>query len=156
MSENDKVKGALRELSAFIISRCRQMGISSEALAKHTGLDTSIDTDVISDLSVRDLLNVCAALEIQPLFVPLELLQKGTIPTGGDPGPFMLAPSPSGDELYILSRHSPRCLIRVVPTVPVAFSIVDRYDHFHPDDIITTDFWDRVRAFLIKTQTSRN
>lgn len=93
------------------------------------------------------LFRFCAALEIKPFFAPQEELGAGSLP---DPSreKFLLCPDANNNELYILDRHYPACLIQVVQTVPVTFKLVDLYDKIDESELAVHPFLDEAKSFF--------
>jgi hypothetical protein len=60
---------------------------------------------------------------------------------------FLFAPDHEANELYILHREFPACLIQVVQTTPVTFRIVDLYDDIEQSELIEHPFFEEAKRF---------
>lgn len=60
---------------------------------------------------------------------------------------FLLAVDQENNELFILHREFPACLIQIVQTTPVTFRIVDLYDDIDDDSLVNHPFFDEAKKF---------
>lgn len=68
---------------------------------------------------------------------------------------FMFTIDPINDELYILHRHWPSCLIQIKQETPIRFVIQDLYDEMdNPEDILNMPFTEEAKAYFRKYSES--
>jgi hypothetical protein len=61
---------------------------------------------------------------------------------------FLICPDEQENELYILHREFPACLIWVKQVTPVRFVVLDLYDEIeNPNDILQMDFVQKAKDF---------
>ncbi|MBN8833749.1 MAG: hypothetical protein BGO53_08960 [Sphingobacteriales bacterium 39-19] len=60
---------------------------------------------------------------------------------------FLFAPDHTINELFILHRAFPACLIQVVQTTPATFRIVDLYDQIDEADLLKHPFLKEAQEF---------
>lgn len=60
---------------------------------------------------------------------------------------FLFAPDHEANELYILHREFPACLIQVIQTTPATFQIVDLYDDIRGDELLKHPFLEEAKKF---------
>jgi hypothetical protein len=60
---------------------------------------------------------------------------------------FLFSTDPLKNELYILHRNFPHCLILVKDETPVRFVIVDVYDNVEVNEILKMDFINDAKDF---------
>jgi len=61
---------------------------------------------------------------------------------------FLFAPDHVNNQLYILHRQFPACLIQVIQTIPVTFRIVDLYDRIPNNQLIKHPFLEDAKQFF--------
>jgi S-adenosylmethionine hydrolase len=61
---------------------------------------------------------------------------------------FLLAPDYKTNELYILHRQYPACLIHVIQTIPVTFKIIDLYDEIESEELLKCSFLEDAKTFF--------
>lgn len=60
---------------------------------------------------------------------------------------FLFSVDPLENELYILHRQYPACLIHVVQTTPATFRVVDLYDEIENDELLSHPFLNDAKSF---------
>lgn len=60
---------------------------------------------------------------------------------------FLFAPDHENNELYILHREFPACLIHVIQITPVTFQIVDLYDDIDGPELLKHPFLEEAKKF---------
>lgn len=146
---NEKHKVSRIALGGYFAERRKQMRHTMQELSNHLGISAETVKGVETGRFACDLdllFKFCEALEIKPFFSPLEEIGKGSTPTPSGEK-FLLCPDEANQQLYILHREYPACLILVVQTVPVSFKIVDLYDDIDEGDLATHFFLKEVKAF---------
>jgi transcriptional regulator with XRE-family HTH domain len=143
-------KLARKELGEFFKRRRLAMGHSEESLANYLGLSSNtlrgIETGRFAcDIDV--LLQLCSALEIKPFFTPLEEIGKGSLPLSAKPK-FLICPDKEYNQLYILHREFPACLIQVIQSVPMTFKIVDLYDEIEEEELAIHPMLEEAKEFF--------
>lgn len=146
---NDKIKAARVALGGFIKERRKQMGVSQEELGTAVGVTGNTINGIETGRFAMDIdlqFRIYATLGIKPYYVPVEEIAT---PTNRDnhKGKFLFAPDHETNELYILHRHYPACLIQVIQTLPVTFRIVDLYDEIEESLLVTHPFMGQAKAF---------
>ena len=62
---------------------------------------------------------------------------------------FLMCPDPVANQLYILHRNEPVCLIHVVQSTPIRFVVQELYSEMdNPDDILNMPFVQRAKDFF--------
>jgi transcriptional regulator with XRE-family HTH domain len=140
------LKDARRQIGDFFRNRRIQMGHSLEHAARFIGITANTLSRIEQgkfhwDIDLHH--KLCEAYEIKPFLVPKELLdpKQVKLPT------FLMVPDPEKNELYILHREYPTCLIHVVQTVPVSFHIADFYDFCTEEEIAKANLMEKVQKF---------
>lgn len=147
---NDKIKAARVALGSFLKERRKQMGRTEKELAEFLKLSAETVKGVEDGRFAADIDTIfrfCKELELKPYFAPLENIGGGTAPQSAGLDKFLMAPNSSGDQLYILHRQYPACLIQVIPTTPATFRIVDLYDKIEEEELVTHPFMEDAKNF---------
>lgn len=145
---SEKIKAARQQLGGFFKERRLQMGRTTQELADFVGISVNTLNGIESGRFAWDVdLNnrLCAALEIKPFFAPLELIGGGTLPSSDPSGKFLFAPD--DQDLFILHRQFPACLIQILQTTPVTFRIVDLYDKIDESELVMHPFLEEAKKF---------
>ena len=62
---------------------------------------------------------------------------------------FLMCPDPVANQLYILHRNEPVCLIHVVQSTPIRFVVQELYSEMeNPEDILNMPFVQRAKDFF--------
>lgn len=147
---NLDIKALRSQLGAFLSNRRRQMGRTDEEVGQFVGVTASTIRGVETGRFACDvdlLLKLCAALEIKPIFAPLEEIGKGSFSTLFKDPDFLFAPDSKSGELYLLHRSHPACLIHIIQTTPVVFRIVDNYSDLDADELAIHPFLEKAKQF---------
>lgn len=147
---NSKIKAAREKLGGILAQRRKQMGVTQGQLAEHISKPVATIQGIESGkfiAGIDQILQMCAALELETAFVPLEQIRKGTLPDMDGKAKFLFAPDAATNQLYILHRQFPACLIQVIQTTPVALRCVDLYDDIEEADLAVHPFWEEVKEF---------
>lgn len=150
MKNNSKIKAAREKLGGILSQRRKQMGITQGQLAEHIGMPIATIQGIENGkfiAGIDQILQVCAALELETTFIPLEQIRKGTLLDMDGKAKFLFAPDADKGELFILHRQFPACLIQVIQTTPVTFRAVDLYDNIEEADLLVHPFWEEVKEF---------
>lgn len=127
MFNENLIKQNRQLLGHFFFTRRKEMGHSIEHAAQHIGISANTLGRIENGKFAFDidlLLKLCETYEVKPFFVPKEELDERE-----ESGPkFLFAPDGQENDLYILHRHYPACLIEVVQTIPAQYKIVDIYE----------------------------
>lgn len=138
-------------MGGFFKERRLQMGHTAQEVADFLGITVNTLNGIESGRFAWDVdtnNRLCAALEIKPLFAPLELIGKGSLPEAGIKPKFLFAPDHKAGELYILHREFPACLIQVVQTTPASFKLVDMYEQTDIEEVVVmSDLMDDLETF---------
>ena len=148
----------LKQIGEFLSRRRNQMGRTRQELADFLALDIQTIEQVEngSNHSIDILLQVCEALEIKPFFVPLEET-KSLRSNGTDLiHPFLFCPDQRNEELFILHRNFPACLIQVVQSQPASFRIIEVYDDIEEEELIIHPFLQKAKEFYISYNNGEN
>ncbi len=147
---SDKIKAARQQLGDMFRQRRQQMGRTQKEVADFLELSAETVKGIETGRFAWDidlLFRLCAALEIKPFFAPQEEI---TLPATSErifEPKFLFAPDHKSNELYILHRHFPACLIQVVQTAPATFRIIDLYDNIEEKELATHHFLEEAKAF---------
>lgn len=149
---NIDVKQLRKQIGRFLAERRMQMGHSAEELGQFIGVTANtikgIETGRFA-LDIDLLLKLCGALEIKPFFAPLELIGSGTLSSLPVTDQlFLMAPDHVNNELYLLHRGHPACLIQVVMTTPTTFRIVDNYSNLSAEELALHPFIEEAEKFF--------
>ena len=145
----DKIKAARVELGRHFQERRQQMGRTTKELANFLNISSETVKGVETGrfpFDVDLLFRFCAALEIKPFFAPHEELGIDLDTPPGEK--FLLCPDGIKEQLFILHRQYPACLIQIVQTVPVTFRIVDLYDDIEESGLVTHPFLEEAKSFF--------
>lgn len=148
---DEKIKTARVQLGQFIKERRLQLGRTAQELGEFVGVTANTIKGVETGRFACDvdlLLSICAALDVKPIFAPLEELGGGAMSTLPEGPAFILAPDHQAGELYILHRGHPACLIHVVQTNPATFRIVDNYSDLDPEELAIHPFLEDAKTFF--------
>lgn len=60
---------------------------------------------------------------------------------------FLLAVDRENNDLFILHREFPACLIQIIQTTPVTFRVVDLYDDIADHELLKHPFFEEAKTF---------
>lgn len=128
-----------------------QEGITQKQIAEKTGYIQSNISRIFSGKfspSLDIVLNITKAIGYK---LSLSKYHKGYGTVNGVKPKFLFCPDPINNELYILHRNYPSCLILVKQELPARFIIVDLYDEVENEaDILLMPFVEEAKEFFRK------
>lgn len=135
----------------YLEALAKSKHITPGEIAKITGYDRSNIIRVFSGLyspTLDVLNNIASAIGYTVAFTNIDMINatvKGIEPK------FLFCPDSENNELYILHRNFPSCLIWVKQETPVRFIILDLYDELENEaDILNMAFVQEAKDFYSK------
>lgn len=129
----------------------QQEGITQKQIAEKTGYIQSNISRIFSGKfppSLDIVLNIAKAIGYK---LTLSKYHQGYGKANQIEPKFLFCPDPINNELYILHRNYPSCLIHVKQELPARFIIVDLYDEVENEaDILTMSFVHEAKEFFKK------
>jgi len=150
MGQNEeKYKELRNRLLSYIKNFAQKNGITQEKIAERTGFSSNNVSRMLQgrytptlDNFIRLAESIDHNVELLKSFTPESIENSGILPK------FMFTVDPLNNELYILHRQFPACLIHIVQETPVRLIIEDIYDEMgNPADILTMPFIEEAKSF---------
>jgi transcriptional regulator with XRE-family HTH domain len=143
------VKQKRLEIVLFLKQQMEEQGITQQQIANETGLHQSNVNRVFSGKyspELDTLLKISQAIGFDMAAV------KHHTPTIDEPDPlqqpFLFSVDPIENELFILHRNFPCCLIKVTQDLPSKFILVELYDDMdNPEDVLAMPFIQEAMIF---------
>ena len=148
----EKYKNERRRLLAYIKEYASKNGISQENIAAKTGFTRNNVNRMLMGRYTPTLDNFIRLAESIGHSVELvKKFNKNKIGSSEVQPKFMFSVDTINQELYILHRQYPACLIHIFQEIPVRFIIEDLYDDVdNPADILTMPFVEEAKDFFKK------
>ena len=145
----DYIQNKRIALLRYLAELFQSEGISYTQIEKHTGFIPSNISRMLNGKyspGLDQLLIVAEAGGYEVAFV--KKMVNGKVPDDQIQPKFMLSIDHENNELYILHRHFPSCLIWIKQETPVRFIIQDLYDNMeNPADILNMPFVEEAKAY---------
>lgn len=145
-----KYKEARRIILDYLKSQAELKGLSQYKIAELTGFKQNNISRMLSGQyspSLDNLIRLAEAIEHQVVVVK-EFDNRPVNDEHIHPK-FMMVVDPENNELYILHRQFPSCLIHVKQEIPVQFIVQDLYDDMdNPADIFTMPFVEEAKKYF--------
>jgi len=138
-----------KSLMNYLRDLAKDKGVLQETIADKTGFTSNNVSRMLSGRyppTLDNLIRLADAIGYDVAFVNKYLNEK--VPDEYIQPKFMFTVDPVNQELYILHRQFPSCLIHVVQEIPARFVIDDLYDDMdNPNDILNMPFVGEAKAF---------
>lgn len=148
----EKYKEARRVIMDYLRHQAKVKGLTHAAIAEMTGFKSNNVSRMLAGQyspSLDNLIRLAEAIGHQVVVVNNMVNQK--IPDEHIHPKFMMVVDPVNNELYILHRQYPSCLIQVKQEIPMRFIVQDLYDDMdNPAYILTMPFVEEAKKFFRK------
>lgn len=135
------------ELLSRLLNLVIENNLSISDVSQKTGLSQNYIEGFFHNPSpnIEDILNIAQAIGYN-----LTFSRNFTEYQKTDNSPeFLMCPDPVANQLYILHRNEPVCLIHVVQSTPIRFVVQELYTEMdNPDDILNMPFVQRAKDFF--------
>ena len=142
-------KDKRKSLMNYLRDLAKDKRILQETIAKATGFTSNNVSRMLSGRyppTLDNLIRLADAIGYDVAFVNKYLNEK--VPDESIKPKFMFTVDPVNQELYILHRQFPSCLIHVVQEIPARFVIDDLYDDMdNPNDILNMPFVEEAKQY---------
>lgn len=68
---------------------------------------------------------------------------------------FLLTPDPETNELFLIHKQHPACLIKIIDTKPIILRIVDMFEEIEEGEILEYSFLEDAKHFLRRALTEQ-
>jgi len=146
----EKYKAARRVILDYLKSQVEIRGISQQKIADQTGFRQSNVNRMLNGQyspSLDNLIRLAEAIDHEVVLV--KKFPNKSVDEDNIHPKFMMVVDPENNELYILHRQFPSCLIQVKQEIPMRFIVQDLYDDMdNPADILKMPFVEEAKEFF--------
>ena len=146
----EKYKAERRRLLQYVKEYAAKNGLTQEEIAEKTGFTQNNISRMLMGRYSPTLDNLIRLTEVIDHEVVLTKRSDPQISNDDEIEPkFMFTVDPVNNEVYILHRHLPACLIHIKQETPVRFIIIDLYDDVeNPANLLNMPFVEEAKAFF--------
>lgn len=145
----EKYKKSRRLLLNYLHKLAKEKGITHQAIANKTGFTSNNVSRMLQGRyspSLDNFIRLAEAIDYDVAIIN-KLINSIVDDNSIDPK-FLLSVDPVNNELYILHRQFPSCLILIKQEIPVRFIVQDLYDDMdNPADILNMPFVNEAKDF---------
>lgn len=146
----EKYKEARRVIMDYLRQQAKEKGITHATIAELTGFKSNNVSRMLAGQyspSLDNLIRLAEAIDHQ--VVLFKNFNNEPSSKYGIHPKFMMVVDPANNELYILHRQYPSCLIHVKQEIPMRFIVQDLYDDMdNPADILAMPFVEEAKTFF--------